>query len=120
MRIECGIEGLEENWIEFEAVWTRKEIKEWDQIDAGEPLLAFIRRKATGCHLARPGLAALTDPADLTEENLDLVDLRLVEFVGSAPTLAAYALRALGKLSGRPSSATFADRLPTKTLTTQP
>jgi hypothetical protein len=102
MRLHCDIEGLEDNWIDISEQWTRREFRE--MLDAnGDELLAILHAKATACHI-EAGDTVITDVADLTEDALDDIDLRLVGFIGGILVHAGVRLRELGNVSARPSS----------------
>jgi len=53
------------------------------------------------CYLERVDGEAITDPADINEESLDQVDIRLVDFLGGSLPRAVEYLRSLGPTSGR-------------------
>jgi hypothetical protein len=74
------------------------------QTEDGETLIRFLRAKVTACHLDRPGLEPLTNPADLSEETFEELDIRLLGFLGSVLMLAIRHLESLGPLAGRLSS----------------
>ncbi len=100
LRFTVNIEGLESDWVEVSESWTRGEVKAVNASDEAT-LLDYLQRKLTGCHLSRPGGEPLTDPAHITEEALDELDLRLVDFLGTVLIQATAHLRSLGPLAGR-------------------
>ena len=101
-RYECGIEGLEANWVDVSDAWTRRESRE--AMDADEDAtLEILRHKLTGCHLETT-LGPIDDPALLTVEALDEMDVRIVRFLGTVLMQAIRHTASLGNLSGRLSS----------------
>ncbi|GIV82786.1 MAG: hypothetical protein KatS3mg051_2140 [Anaerolineae bacterium] len=104
-RYYCDIEGLEENWVEVDERWTRREFDQLFEPEYNEQWLDWLHRKVVACHI-RAGDVVLDDPGELTEEALLDADLRLWGFLGGVLIRAAVDLRNLGNVSGRLWSAT--------------
>lgn len=104
----CDIEGMEANWIEMSDRWTQAEAKAAEEAMGGgwSDYLGYLKTKVSGCSL-QAGDVLLTDFGDVTEQALDLMDLRLVGFVGGILQQTTMRLRALGNASARVSSPIF-------------
>lgn len=101
LKFHPEIEGLEHCWVEIDERWTRREVRELMERDDEETIVNFLRKKVTGCHLERgDGQPAVTTTDELIA-NIDDIDLRLVDFLGTVLIQAAAILRTLGNLSGR-------------------
>lgn len=103
MRVTCSIEGLEQNWVEFTDRWTRAEQRELTDAN-DETWFALFRRKATACNLALEDGTVITNPAQVTPDAVEGMDLRLVGFLGASMTWVCAELRVLGNASRRLSS----------------
>ncbi len=116
LRYHCSLEGLEENWVEVNPVWTRKEMRDWTATKEIEEIVAFWHMKMTACHIdTLDGSGAITDPALITVETVDsALDVRLVDFLGGVLSWACVHLKSLGLASGRLSSDT-SEKKTTKT-----
>jgi hypothetical protein len=102
MRLYCDIEGLQDNWVDVADAWTRKEFRQMVESD-GADFLEMFHAKVTGCHI-ESGDESIDDPAGITEDALDDIDMRLVGFLGSVLVTACVGLRSLGNVSARMSS----------------
>ena len=102
MRLYCDIDGLDKNWIEISDAWTRREYKDMVDAESAE-FFDILHAKATACHIETSG-GVIEDPADITEDSIDDVDMRLVGFIGSVLVSACVRLRSLGNASARASS----------------
>ncbi len=100
LRYYCDIPGLEDNWVEVSEVWTLREVRAM-LAATGDEYYDLLHGKIEACHIERLGGEAITDPADITDEALEDVDLRLVDFLGGALPRAVEHLRSLGPTSGR-------------------
>lgn len=101
VRMTPDIPDLAGNWLDVSDKWTRAEFKRLLDADGAETL-AITRAKVVGCHIETDG-GAIDDPAGLTEDALDHVDMRLLGFLGAAVLTAVTHLRSLGFRSARPS-----------------
>lgn len=102
IRMECTAPGFEETWVEVSDRWTRREFKA--MVDAGgAEWLEMFHDKVTACHIQASG-EAITDPAAVTEDALDDVDMQVLGFLGTVLLEAVAHLRSLGFMSGRVSS----------------
>ncbi len=104
VRIECNVDGYEGNWIEFAAGSSRADIVDWNAAKTNEELWAFLRNKATACHLELTDGATIDTPAGITEEGTLQLPIVLEGFLGSAFGVYIARQRTLGNLSARPSS----------------
>lgn len=103
-RVTCTTDGFTDNWIEFSESWTRPERRELEGLTAESDVLAFLRRKATACHIVMPDGAAIETPEMLTDENLADCDLQIWGFIIGCQFRLVGALQALGNFSVRLSS----------------
>lgn len=105
IKFYCDIDDLGENWIEMSDRWTHAEAKAAEEAMSGgwADYLAYLAKKVEGCSL-KAGGAILTNFADITESTLDMMDLRLVGFIGGILQQTTMRLRALGNASARVSS----------------
>lgn len=104
LKFKPEIEGLEHCFVEISEKWTRAEIRELTSKDDEDTILKYLGAKLQGCHLERgiEGADPITSPEELlSEEGLDQLDLRLLDFVGTVLMQAPAILRSLGPLSGR-------------------
>ena len=103
MRFYCDIEGLEQNWIDVSERWTRKEYLALQDSKPDEFLPSLIG-KITALHLEDMDGNVIEKPDDLTDENLDNMDVRLLGFVGGISANTFIRLRTLGNAHARLSS----------------
>lgn len=101
LRFHPEIEGLTHCWVEIEERWTRREVRELMERDDESTIVKFLRSKVTGCHLERGDGQPPVTTTDELITNIDDLDLRLVDFLGTVLIQAAAILRTLGNLSGR-------------------
>lgn len=117
LRFHPEIEGLTHCWVEIEERWTRREVRELMERDDEATMVKFLRAKVTGCHLERGDGQSPVTTTDELIANLDDLDLRLIDFIGTVLIQAAAILRTLGNLSGRlgsPGSAKNQTQTPQK------
>lgn len=102
IKFYCDIEGLSDNQIELSDKWTQSETKAAEEAMSGgwEVYLTALAPKVISCHLIVSD-AILNDFADVTNEKLDMMDLRLVGFIGGILQNTTMRLRALGNASAR-------------------
>lgn len=101
LKFHPEIEGLTHCWVEIEERWTRREVRELMERDDEATMVKFLRAKVTGCHLERGDGQPPVTTTDELIANLDDLDLRLIDFIGTVLIQAAAILRTLGNLSGR-------------------
>lgn len=103
MRFECIVQGLKDNWIEFDDFWTRDEGDQLAVMTKKEAVDQWLGVKCIACCIARPkGQGFITDPADLNWDVMGGLDVRLHQFVVQA-LIASYTEQiALGNASARP------------------
>ncbi|MCR4303216.1 MAG: hypothetical protein NUV63_03165 [Gallionella sp.] len=107
LRYHCSLDGMEENWVEVNPIWTRKEMRELTETQDITVIEAFWARKILACRIETLDGEPVTDPALLTAELAESsLDARLCDFLGYVLMQAAAHLRTLGPLSGRLSSDT--------------
>lgn len=99
VRIECTTEGFEGTWVEVSDRWTRREFKELLDSE-GDDWLETFHVKVDACNIETDG-EPITDPAMVTEDTLDDVDMQVLGFLGTVLFEAAAHLRSLGFMSGR-------------------
>lgn len=117
LKFHPEIEGLTHCWVEIEERWTRREVRELMDRDDEATMVKFLRAKVTGCHLERGDGQPPVTTTDELIANLDDLDLRLIDFIGTVLIQAAAILRTLGNLSGRlgsPGSAKNQTQTPQK------
>lgn len=105
MRIECKEPGFEQNWVEVSERWTRREAASLFAV-SGEEYFALLRDKLLACHIVPTVGEAITDPRQITPDNLLDCDEVILGFLGGALTLAVSERRSVGNLSVRLSSTT--------------
>lgn len=98
MRFEC--EDFPGNWIEYDDVWSRKEVQQ-PFVLAGAELLDFIRAKATGVHLACVGAEPVTQVTNISDDGLGDVRWEIFAWLRWTVLAAAIELGRLGEASGR-------------------
>jgi hypothetical protein len=87
-RFEC--ETLPGNWVEFQAAWSRRELREaLNELDEG--FAALLQRKIAGCCLETGSGAPLDAPALITREALDQ-DMRYEVYCWLTTTLIQFVM----------------------------
>lgn len=99
-RIVCDALGLEGNWIDVADKWTQREIAELNTA-ADDAFFAILQHKAVACHVEATPELIITDPAQLTLENLLDADVLLMGWLGRVLPLAVAHRRVLGSRSAR-------------------
>lgn len=94
MRFECDDPEFAGDFVEFTAVWTRREMRAfWEEQRTFAEHAALIIRKVTACKLGR-----FTNPKELTPEVIDgEMDMRLYAWLCSALFLAILEANKLGE-----------------------
>jgi len=105
LHYDCSIEGLEENWVEVSAVWTRKELKTLTDTTDTEDITVvqdLWKAKFVACNIVTISGRVISDAQDLTMDVLEEdLDIRLCDFLGYVLMQAGAHLRTVGPLSGR-------------------
>lgn len=114
LKLYCTVPGLEENWIELPERWTLRDQREIEQADR-DAFLDLLRRKVVAIHLITEDGDVLDEPAALTEERLEGLDVRLDQFLATVMQSAILMQRRLGNFSARPSSNGSGTRTPQTT-----
>lgn len=109
-RVDCIIEGFEDNYIEVTGDWIRSEHVELVGLTETEEYLSWFRSKVTSMRLSAKGGGYVTDPQSMTMEVYNNLNLSLTGFVERSLYLATGSMRALGNASGRVSSGSSATK----------
>ncbi len=117
LRVECTLEGYEDNWLEVSDLWLRRELMQYMQA-TGPAFIALWQQKVSGCYLRQASGVVITDPRRVHEQ-LDEMDVRLVRFINHAPLTATDHLLTLGEVSARLSSGASAAAKTPMTPTTR-
>jgi hypothetical protein len=115
IRVECGLDGLTNNWIEVDPVWTRGELRAFVEL-TGDEYWSLWQRKVIDCHIELAYGGVIERPEDV-ELALDNIDIRLVRWLSAAVLMATQHLLNLGEASARLSSHGVGVAVPT-TMTT--
>lgn len=115
VRAECTIPGFEQNWLEVDDVWSRRELTDYLAAKGAE-YRAFWARKVTACHLSTIDGETVTDPAQVYER-LDDFDVRLTGFVQQSVLRVTDHLLTLGGMSVRLSFAGAGEAAKTTKMT---
>ena len=100
---KCDVDGFEKAFVIFNDVWSRGDVRAfWDT--GGEDHLQLILSKVQGCRIPLVNGDVITDPADLTVDVLDDVDIRLWGWFVNQPTKHVAELQNLGEVLRRLSS----------------
>jgi len=100
MRFICNIPGLEQNWVEFSEVWTRREGKELFDLPEKAAFDKFFPLKATACNLEQvDSVVVFTDPQAVKYDGLDDMDARVFGFLSRALFSAYLETQRLGNAS---------------------
>ena len=102
MKYTCDVPGLEDNWIEIEDKWTRRETKELDGIQ-DERYFEVLRAKTISCHLVDDDGNVITKPEGITDDAFDAFDEAILGFLGGVLYHEVRRRRNLGNVSARPS-----------------
>lgn len=111
MKFICNLEGFTDNWIEFSDSWTRREGKELFELAERDAFNKFVPLKCIACHIEQVDGEPLTDPAKLSYDALDDVDLVVFGFMARALFSCYQELTRLGNASARLSSSTTAQMM---------
>jgi hypothetical protein len=82
-RYECQEAGYQGCFIEFDDVWTRRELREYRQLE-GDPFLRFLAGKITGLRAVLADGTVLDQPEQLTETAIDGMDVELWSWLSEA------------------------------------
>ena len=102
MRIQCTLEDFPDCWVEVSETWTRAEERQLIGSNADQ-WIELWQRRVVACNLRTVDGEFLTQPAAVTWDSIDQMDVRLTGFVGAVLSTAVQELRSLGKVSRRVS-----------------
>ncbi len=102
MRMQCTLPEFEDCWLEISEKWTRAERTQLAAANADQ-WIALFQAKTLACNLRCEDGQYLTQPAGVTWDAIDQMDMRLAGFVGASLTTACAELMNLGKVSRRVS-----------------
>lgn len=102
MRMQCTLPEFEDCWLEVSEKWSRVEERQIVTANADQWLELF-QAKVLSCNLRTETGETITQPAGVTWDSLDQMDVRLAGFVGASLATACLELRNLGKVSRRVS-----------------
>lgn len=105
MRVQCNIPELDDNWIEVDERWTRAEMVALYEATIKEVFDTWILKKVSACNIV-VGEDIVTDPALLTFDSIDDVDVRVYGFLAGALYEAVGNLFLASKTSARALSPT--------------
>lgn len=83
IRIECTIDGLDDNWLQLSDTWSRREMRAWYTavLQADESTwLPILQSKLLGVHMRLIDGTPIAD-ADALIEQLDNMDVRLTRWL---------------------------------------
>lgn len=100
MRFDCDLPEFPGAFVEFSEVWTRKELAEFLEL-AGDSYVAFWLRKIIALSLPLVDGGVIVDPAALTMEAYDNLDVRLVYWLAPLPAIVVTELGRLGEQTRR-------------------
>lgn len=102
MRMDCTLADFPECFVEVSEKWTRQEERDLVVANA-DKFMELWGQKIVACNLRTEDGQYLTQPAAVTWEAIDSMDVRLAGFVGASMATACLELRNLGKVSRRVS-----------------
>jgi hypothetical protein len=125
MRHECPVEGHADNFVEISDSWSRRDFRTFWESNDPVQLVDLYQRKTAACNLTPvdPGVPPITKGAQIVEETLDTLDMRVFMWFQAAFLVAANEVQNLGKAEQRrlySPSATKADEESTMTPTSMP
>jgi hypothetical protein len=110
MKYQCDIPGFEECYIELSERWTRGELKAFFA-ETGDAYLDLVRNKITACYLTTEGGGVIAKPEHLTNENIDLIDIWLWKWFGTAVAVGVDELYSMGEAHARRWSGEYAKQM---------
>lgn len=108
-KYQCDIPGFEDCWFELSERWTRGELKAFFA-ETGNKYLDLVRSKIIACYFAAEG-APITEPAQLTSENVDRIDIWLWKWFGTAVAVGVDELYSMGEAHARRWSGEYAKQM---------
>lgn len=103
IRIECTIDGLDDNWLQLSDTWSRREMRAWYTavLQADESTwLPILQSKLLGVHMRLIDGTPIAD-ADALIEQLDNMDVRLARWLPHSVLGALVEMLALSESSRR-------------------
>ena len=103
IRIECTIDGLDDNWLQLSDTWSRREMRAWYTavLQADESTwLPILQSKLLGVHMRLIDGTPIAD-ADVLIEQLDNMDVRLTRWLPHSVLGALMEMLALSESSRR-------------------
>jgi hypothetical protein len=100
--MQCTLPEFEDCWLEVSERWTRAERTQLATANADQ-WIALFGTKVLACNLRTEDGQVMTQPAAVTWDSIDLMDMRLAGFVGASLSTACSELLNLGKVSRRVS-----------------
>jgi len=119
IRISCTIEGMEENWIEYDLTgWTLRDTTSLDVANGEriDDMFEMLRNRATGVHI-ESNAGDITEPDGLTYDAMLDVDELLIGWLTQSIYTAIGNRRVLGNVSARVSSTSNGTRATATTMT---
>jgi hypothetical protein len=107
MKIQCTLPEFEDCWLEISEKWSRAE-RIQVATATNDQWIKLFQTKVLACNLRDESGQYLTQPAAVTWDALDQMDLRLAGFVGASLSTACSELMNLGKVNRRVSFNGFA------------
>lgn len=109
LRFKYEGEPFADDFVEFTDSWTRRETRQFIELD-GADWLRMVAQKVIAVRMG-----AVTDPAQLTDEAFEDMDIRLYRWFAMAASAAYVQVNRLGEAAASRLSATFAAATQTKT-----
>jgi hypothetical protein len=103
VRVVSTIPDFEECYVDVSEKWTRKEREAYLAAN-DEQTFDMIRNKVEACHLILTDGTFCNVPAEINEDVVNNMDVRLVGFLSGSLNAAYQHLSSLGFRSARPSS----------------
>lgn len=103
IRIECTIDGLDDNWLQLSDTWSRREMRAWYTavLQADESTwLPILQSKLLGVHMRLIDGTLIADANALIEQ-LDNMDVRLTRWLPHSVQGALVEMLALSESSRR-------------------
>lgn len=103
IRIECTIDGLDDNWLQLSDTWSRREMRAWYTavLQADESTwLPILQSKLLGVHMRLIDGTPIAN-ADALIEQLDNMDVRLTRWLPHSVLGALVEMLALSESSRR-------------------
>jgi hypothetical protein len=105
VRYSCAVEGYEDSWVELDTRWTRADETRVLALRLKTEALDMLRAKCKAVHLV-DGTRVYNDPAQLTNEEMESIDLILWGFVTSIVLIQYKEMQAITDFATRVSPPT--------------